>query len=251
MEGHHVYISQSRSEAKDMGITEGISFQRSRVYELLSYAFAEPTKDFLDFVQTGEFLREINAALSAHPCMDKENIRLLESLTKDSARHRTDELVSAYERLTSPELNLLYECNYHLPLNAAEEMADVAGFYRAFGLDFEGDRPDHICMELEFMRLLVMKEAKALMDGNTENAEICISAQKSFLHSHLGRWAGALSRMADGIIVYGEFGKFLSGWIDMECKYLSVMPDEVFYACLGGIDEDSDYCIKEARHEGI
>jgi TorA maturation chaperone TorD len=161
-----------------------------------------------------------------------------------------DEFRSAYERLASPEMNMLYECNYHPPLTSSVEMADIAGFYRAFGVDFSGDRPDHISLELEFMRLLAAKEAKALLDRDGEKGEICVSAEKSFLSSHAGRWASTLSRMTEGIPLYGSLGRFLHDWITMECRHFSVDVDEIFYS-RSGKDEGPEHCLKEVRHEGI
>ena len=71
-------------------------------------------------------------------------------------------------------------------------LADVAGFYRAFGVEVgpgEG-QPDHIAAELEFMHLLAVKEAVARSEsGDSEHAKICREATCSFLRDHLGRWA--------------------------------------------------------------
>jgi len=71
-------------------------------------------------------------------------------------------------------------------------LADVAGFYRAFGLEpceAKRERPDHIAVELEFMHALALKEAYALAHDWGEKADICREAQTGFLRDHLGRWA--------------------------------------------------------------
>jgi hypothetical protein len=228
------------------------AFQRSRVYELLAHAFAEPSLEFLEFLKDGAFPDHIEDCLRLHPGSGGADRQSLTMLLREAKALGLDELRSAYERLTAPEMNVLYECNYHPPLTSSVEMADVAGFYRAFGLDFSGDRPDHISRELEFMRLLAVKEAKALMDRDKEKGEICVSAQKSFLSSHVGRWTSILSRMTEGVPLYGRLGRFLHGWITTECGYFSIDADEIFFS-RSGKDEDADpeHCSKEVRDEGI
>lgn len=228
------------------------AFQRSRVYELLSHAFGEPSDEFVEFVGERGLPAAVIECLSLHPCGTEVDIRPLAEAAEEMKTAAFDGLAVEYEKLTSPKMNFLYECNYHPPLISSVEMADVAGFYRAFGLDFPSDRPDHVSMELEFMRIATMKEAKALMDGDGENAGICISAQKSFLSAHLGRWHSLLSQMTEGALFYGQVGRFLSNWIRAELKYLSVETSELFYHGYKDLDrETSDYCIKEATHEGI
>ncbi|HEX5009732.1 MAG TPA: molecular chaperone TorD family protein [Planctomycetota bacterium] len=91
----------------------------------------------------------------------------------------------------------------------SQQLADVAGFYRAFGLQPSRDapeRPDHVALELEFMAWLLAKECHALQAGGPEAAEraaTCREAQRHFVRDHLAWWlpafALALRRKADGL----------------------------------------------------
>jgi TorA maturation chaperone TorD len=126
-------------------------------------------------------------------------------------------------------------------------MSDIAGFYRAFGLGFDGERADHLSLELEFMRLLALKEARALMDNDLENAGICRSAQREFLQSHLGRWAGNLAHVSEGTGFYHPLLRFLGGWISAECGYLGARPEEAFHSFSEGDSEEPPLCSKEAK----
>ena len=84
------------------------------------------------------------------------------------------------------------------PLFQPHRLADLAAFYRAFGLEVAedaGERQDHICLELEFMCVLAAKEGYAL-DNQLDAAQLeqCREAQAKFLREHLGRWTPAFSR---------------------------------------------------------
>jgi TorA maturation chaperone TorD len=83
-----------------------------------------------------------------------------------------------------------YESAY-IDAGRGHSLADVAGFYRAFGFQIAPDAhqlPDHIGSQLEFMALLCAKEAYALEHALSEQAKICQDARRTFLLEHLGFW---------------------------------------------------------------
>jgi DMSO reductase family type II enzyme chaperone len=84
------------------------------------------------------------------------------------------------------------------PLFQPHRLADLAAFYRAFGLEVAtdaGERHDHICLELEFMCVLAAKEAYALEHQfEADELALCRDAQRKFLREHLGRWTPAFAR---------------------------------------------------------
>lgn len=91
-----------------------------------------------------------------------------------------------------------YECEYggRVPLQQAHDLADLAGFYRAFGLrpaTRAGERADHVACEMEFFEFLSAKEAVALAGGDREMAEITRRAARKFLRCHLGRFGIAFA----------------------------------------------------------
>ncbi|MBW2391056.1 MAG: molecular chaperone TorD family protein [Deltaproteobacteria bacterium] len=113
-----------------------------------------------------------------------------------------------------------------LELTRTFEMADVAGFYKAFGVEVgEGDeRVDHIAAELEFMNLLAVKQAVALQDeGPGEHAQICRDASRVFLRDHLLRWAPRLGQAlaeSGGDPIHGAAGRLLSQFINFDAALL-------------------------------
>lgn len=96
-----------------------------------------------------------------------------------------------------PPCGIEYEPNTDVTYRA-QQMADIAGFYRAFGLEIsgsKGERQDHVTVEAEFLSLLNAKEAAALSVGKSEQAEICRAARKKFFLEHVGWWMPAFTRL--------------------------------------------------------
>jgi TorA maturation chaperone TorD len=129
-----------------------------------------------------------------------------------------------------------HETEYHPteePFFRAQQMADVAGFYRAFGIEpahVRPERPDHLALELEFMAVLLMKKRLALAGaaedaGMAEGATVCDEAQHSFFRDHLAWWVPAfatgLRRRAGGGF-YAALGQVLAALIPVERHRLGV-----------------------------
>lgn len=69
-------------------------------------------------------------------------------------------------------------------------LADIAGFYAAFGLKNSEELPlDHLSVEAEFMAHLVLREIYAKLHGNSEMLDIVIDAERKFLRDHFSRTA--------------------------------------------------------------
>jgi len=117
------------------------------------------------------------------------------------------------------------------PLFQPHRLADLAAFYRAFGLDVATDadeRHDHICLELEFMCVLAAKEAYALEHQlDPEELSICRDAQKRFLREHLARWTPAfarrLARMA-GDAPLGALANLTRCFVETGCARYGIPP---------------------------
>lgn len=97
------------------------------------------------------------------------------------------------------------ELSYRTKSPAGAILADVAGFYRAFGYPYaegEDEKPDHAAMELGFVSFLFAKEAHALSARNTAAADLIRKGRLGFLTDHLSRWlrafASTLAEQAPG-----------------------------------------------------
>ena len=88
------------------------------------------------------------------------------------------------------------EIGYRPKTPAGAVLADLAGFYRAFGYPFEsgtGEKPDHIAVELQFVSFMFAKEAHALASGDTDTADVVSGARVMFLSDHLALWVTAIA----------------------------------------------------------
>jgi TorA maturation chaperone TorD len=119
-----------------------------------------------------------------------------------------------------------YETEYgaaHL-FRQAHELADIAGYYRAFGLELSlgcEARVDHVVCELEFFEFLYRKESYALEMGDPEMREVTEKANRKFLRDHLGRFGRAFAiRLIeeDGDGFYGNLGRVLVSFLTLECR---------------------------------
>lgn len=83
-----------------------------------------------------------------------------------------------------------YECSNTPPSAGGHtpRLADVAGFYRAFGMAVSHELPDHVVAELEFASVVSLSEAQARENGDVEAAKVCADAARAFLRDHLGTW---------------------------------------------------------------
>ncbi len=114
------------------------------------------------------------------------------------------------------------------------ELADIAGFYRAFGLEPAADlhdRPDALRVELEFMEFLCFKEAYGIAQGHAAaRVEVGREAQAKFLREHLGRWVFCFTQRlavkAAGCL-YEHLARLLEAHLGAELAALGLTPAEV------------------------
>ncbi len=162
---------------------------------------------------------------------------LLEALTQ-SGPALTDGYDAVFGLLSS-SICPVYESEYCPQQDAtyrSQNIADVAGFYSAFGLNPSGDvrgRHDHIAMELEFMAWLIVKEAAARHIGTEEGtlkAETCREAQQRFLTQHLTWWVPGFALLLNrhceelaekngeqpALSFYSELARILAAFVSCE-----------------------------------
>ncbi|MCP5120084.1 MAG: hypothetical protein GY953_55515, partial [bacterium] len=162
---------------------------RASVYRLLSLTFAYPTPGRL-----ADLCAAAEVADVAGNLIDSATTSAVHELRDSLSNTANGDLEPTYQRSFTLSYNEdcpLYETAFsasHI-FQQTQQQADIAGFYKAFGVDPMGDRPDHLALELEFLYLVVLKEAVARDSTEPDNVAICRSAQRSFVRDHLARWA--------------------------------------------------------------
>jgi hypothetical protein len=112
----------------------------------------------------------------------------------------------------------------------SQVMGDIAGFYRAFGVELSKDiheRLDHLSVEFEFMHFLAYKESYSRCHDGADKTQIVLDAQKKFVKNHIGRWVPLFCRMlvkkaSSGL--YKHVADLMAEWMDFEAAFLGVIP---------------------------
>jgi DMSO reductase family type II enzyme chaperone len=179
-------------------LDRGPNVERARVYRALATLFRFPSEELRADLRERQ-LPELRSALGRLEA-DESLLETVAQLASRIAEVDARELEQSYERTFEASGGL--RCSPHETVHAVEkpvesmlrtfELADIAGFYRAFGVEVSPgtERVDHIVAELEFMHLLAVKESIAEREGTAEQVEICRDAARAFLADHLSRWAG-------------------------------------------------------------
>jgi TorA maturation chaperone TorD len=174
---------------------------RAAGYELLSLAFLYPENG------TSPWLTEKagEVAFLASELGRKEVERAAARVSDHFARLSDASLVEQFIELFGHSVSgdcPQYEAEYEDAgiFQQTRTLADLSAFYKAFGVEASEDvreRWDHISIEMEFMHLLVAKEAYARENGHGEDkVRLCHDAQQAFLRDHLATWVNSFIRRA-------------------------------------------------------
>lgn len=163
---------------------------RSQVYGLLTTVFrAEPTAAFIGDLKGPQFtgaFSSLGVDLGGRFHSAPEEV-ILEELALEFTRLflGPGEHISAHESI-------------HVEIDGdvgglwGARTVEVKKFIETTGLAYESEftgLPDHISVELEFMRKLAEWEAAKWRDDDSESAKYCLKVQKKFMEEHLLKWA--------------------------------------------------------------
>ncbi len=198
--------------------------RRALAYALLARCFAYPTEEGL--AQLRELARHAAPVLRGTPVAGV--CERVESLSAEGWRQEHTELFTLTFNPDCPNFESAYLARD--PTEQSEQMARVAGFYRAWNVTGcgTGYRPDEIGTELEFMSLLAAKEA---FGAGEELEGMARRGQQLFFQEHLGRWGIAFARAVGRLAPPGSFhaaaAAALQAWLAEEQATLGVEPRDV------------------------
>lgn len=216
-----------------------LAVSRGAVYRLLTVGFLEPDEAWCAcLITNGFWIGQLHAeldSLAARGRMRAVFQRLRRAVNALGASPSAEGLRLEHTRLfrhpatPCPPHETEYTCSH--PFMKVRELADIQGFYRAFGMELSEavkERPDFVATECEFMQLLCFKEADARWRTHPAHLEIGSNAQRTFLQDHLGRW---LDRFADAVATEDRLGFYqalaacAACFVRMDSARLSVQPD--------------------------
>lgn len=165
-----------------------VGTERSELLALAYIAFARRFSVLESWSDERESARLVRCLAEAG-CI--ESSALAGEATALGGRHRTD-LERDFNRIFHRSMPPPYETTY-TSRGSTADLADIAGFYRAFGVHIERDKPDHLVAELEYLAYVTMREVHARQEGDQAHVEILSRARASFLRDHIGCWLDAFA----------------------------------------------------------
>jgi TorA maturation chaperone TorD len=166
---------------------------------------------------------------------EDELFKLLPHLLPEKER-----LVREYDAVFRSSGTWIYGVEYLAKneFQRADYLSRIMGFYKAFGLEPDKDRPDALSFQLEFMHFLVFKflyaiENKNKIAGNIEmeidqRCAVCFDAQEKFFSQFLGPSGERIAKM---IILkapdsmYAEFAREMLIFLETEKCFFREEPD--------------------------
>ncbi len=239
------------SDRKTLSAGE-VALARATLYRLCAQAFRHPGRDWP--AEWNAIARGIGAALEVlaldgcgtaelHDAFD-----LAWAAARDPGRIRRDHVrlmghcpragTTPYETEWTGSAGELLQ--YHL-------LADLGGFYRAFGLELAtgcDERPDHLSIELCFLSFLCVKEATAEERALAPLLEAVREGQQKFLDEHLLRWAAAFCarvKREDPGGYYGQAATLLERFLARERERFA-LPTEGGFQPLGDTSLSLEDC---------
>jgi DMSO reductase family type II enzyme chaperone len=207
-----------------------VCLARSALYEALAQGFRVPTARMVQRLATDDGAAGLRVAMTLldDPAVPPLVRRLAETDTSAPV------LAGAYRRLFGHTVRgevPLFETEYGADelFLQPQELADVAGFYAAFGLTVApgaAERPDHVSCECEFLMFLARKEAFALERGEAAMVDGTRRAGRLFLRDHLARFVPSLAARldrADPGSFYGALGALAVALVTHDCTRLGVV----------------------------
>ena len=230
-------------------VDEALAVARGHVYAFLAAALADPVHSHFEMALDRKLQTVAIAAAQLLAFEVSESTELspgelppqqldLMPVVRELARPR-EEIAREHQDLfglligkTAPPYETEY-CPSTLTFYRTQQLADIAGFYGAFGLEAsreEPERQDHVSVELEFMARLIQKElfaAAATEVTLREKAPLCREAQKKFFEAHLAWWVptfAELLRRGSTAGLHSALAQALASFIPCERVILEIGP---------------------------
>jgi TorA maturation chaperone TorD len=245
-----VAASMESTTNPSTGVDPVVNMARQAMYRFAALSFLDPQVGSWDrlnalrddpllfggatFIRSLPDARPLEFGLGESP-IEMLDPRLVLERLPDSERALNAQYENTFGLLVSSNCPP-YETEYinsKFAFQRSNSLADISGFYQAFGLtpsDGHPERPDHVVLELEFMASLLGLERQAAdgdLERRTDRQQVCRDAQVRFLQEHLAWWVPAFVKLlgkVDQQTFYASAGAFLAALIPTERAFLGVPP---------------------------
>ncbi|MCC6238356.1 MAG: molecular chaperone TorD family protein [Dehalococcoidia bacterium] len=181
---------------------------RSAVYELLALGITYPTEASV------QRLVDLAEDLEGHDILKAYGLApRLAAIRETVEAVEVPELQLEHNRLFLGQvLCSPHETEYERDtFSKAAQLADIAGFYNAWGLQTSESRrtmPDFVGTELEFLAMVTRREAYAALRGWANRRKVARESADAFMQTHLGRWVNAFAADLRGVVADDAAGRF-------------------------------------------
>lgn len=158
----------------------------SQIYQFLSMCLFEPDEKLVEFLNNKDYMNEVGSCLRMNgngelsgtfKCVQDELKNISPDIMHKGYLHMFGNATVAMD---CPPYEM-YFSGSHI-YQQTQDLADISGFYRAFGLEVSKDdtnnRWDHIAVELEFLHFLTYKIAYAIENHGEKELESCATGKK-------------------------------------------------------------------------
>ena len=209
---------------------------RAKLYQLLAAVYIKPPDtDFLKLL-VGWVSSSVGTEGASHLLSEpmRQSLTMLDGFFKEKRESSWEEI----EKAISVEFTKLFRGvkRHYSPLPPYESLyrgesgcvfdditVDVLREYRRYDLELtsslNGEPPDHISFELEFMCFLCDREAEAWDKNDEEEASQLLLAERGFLEQHLMIWLPSLGgkiREYDRLGLFSGLAELTEGWISFD-----------------------------------
>lgn len=200
---------------------------RSQVYGLLTTVFrAEPSETFIRDLRGPRF---VGAFSDLGMDLGDEFRNAAESDILEQLALEFTRLFLGPGRHISAHESIFTEMDGEVGGLWGAKTVEVKKFIETTGLGYESGftgLPDHISVELEFMRKLAEWEAGKWSGDDGENATYCLTVQKKFIEEHLLKWmpefCGEVIDKAN-LPFYREMAKVTRDFLEFDHKEINQM----------------------------
>jgi len=211
----------------------GIAGARAKIYDLLLGIFSHlPDQQLLNKIRGDDINNVLNTLSELNSARCRSGLDFIHSYQSAIKSRPDDEVLTELSvdrtkilRGTGhPDLKPPYEGLYKEDRDVGQSLLEVKRCYREAGMlpdETVHEPPDYICVELDFMKQLCLKEQSHwLSDGDITET---IATEVAFLTEHLGSWVGEFCQQVERHALtdfYRGFALILEAVISTDMQYL-------------------------------